>query len=193
MFWADEQIRVQEQLAFIEPELIMIHERAWARLKAIKGFFIFQRSRPTVFHDFVTQEALCSLGKHPAIKNFEQFDSYFFVINQEVALRFKKGNAIGLSSNYPTNRAQSIQRGQIDLPGIRPQIPAEVVYQTNSLWTELKGVLIVRRYGNTMLWQYPARHEILPAAMPLPAAARHGGDKVVKLPARLKKTGEDSK
>lgn len=198
MFWSTEESEVKAHLASIEPELHRIFQRAWKRLKTgVKEPLIFpRRSYPTIFHDLVTQEALNSLCELPGVKEHESHDSYFFVINQQVVLRFKKGNSFGMSSNYPTERAQSIQKGQLDLPGpgMKPQIFVEVVYQPDPLWTKIENILIVRRYGNTMLWQYAPRSEILPApkALPQSVGPRPSGGTGAKAKegAKLKKTRE---
>ena len=83
--------------------------------------------------------------------------SCYFVVNQLVAFRFKKGDENLKSSNYPTAKALAYYdpEQQMSFPDITADIPrVDVVYQLNALETSIADVSIVSRLKERVEWHH---------------------------------------
>ncbi len=87
-------------------------------------------------------------------------------VGDEIALRFKKANKGGLTSNISTNQQRLIDM-QFRIPGILPTMMLNAVYQLDNLQRELENLMVTYQLDRKMHWSIQITPD-LSGAMPIP-------------------------
>ncbi len=72
-------------------------------------------------------------------------------VGDEIALRFKKANKGGLTSNISTNQQRLIDM-QFRIPGILPTMMLNAVYQLDNLQRDLENLMITYQLDRKIHW-----------------------------------------
>jgi hypothetical protein len=193
---------VQSVLEPFHSTLAGIVSGAWAKWRSTQSQLqpASSRTRACVVWDAMVERALDAFENDPRVVVVSRFQTHYFLINDSIVLRFKKGDEAGLSRNYPTQEALSFHEPDNDLFGSPAKV--EVVYILDSTESEIAQILVVARHGNQVLWTYelsetPAVNVVdLPVEQPAPQRdsrriVRLKGDRVRKHRDGSKQSGGD--
>jgi hypothetical protein len=133
----------------------------------------YPRTRANIVWEGMQRHARVNLAPHSAIRAIEREQSVAFLVADQVLIRFKKGDAHGLSRNISTRLALKYHDPrQASLIGEVCRV--EVVYQLNVLNTQVADILIVARNRDVVVWS----SSIMPIGdviqLPVPQAAPAG-------------------
>lgn len=149
-----QESHVQSVLQPFHSTLASIVSGAWAKwrsselgLQPASG-----RTRACIVWDAMMQHALDAFENDPRVDVVSRSQTYYFLIDDTVVLRFKKGNVSGLSRNYPTQEALKFHEPENDLFGYPTKV--EVVYVLDHTETEVSQILVVARNANQVIWSY---------------------------------------
>jgi hypothetical protein len=172
----DLETRCRQVLAPHAAILAQVPRAAWKRFMQQPdadrlALSVLPIQRANYVSAMMIDEARTRLVGRPGVREVPNSHCVGFLIDDEVFLRLKHLDAEGLSSNYPTPRAQRFN-ANLALDGIPPQaIRLDVGYQLNDLQTEVANVLVVRRRRKKVQWSFSldARPEVvvLPIQRPL--------------------------
>ncbi|HUH57466.1 MAG TPA: hypothetical protein VL020_03000 [Pseudomonadales bacterium] len=144
--------------SLISPYSSLISEavlEAWAGyLKTPKRHLYCARTRANVVWDLVTAALEAALDPLPKMHVSRSNNSCLFMIGQVMAFRFKKADASGMSSNYPTQMAVAFHDPEQLILGIPEAARTELVYVLNKLETEINEIKFIRRNGDVMIWDH---------------------------------------
>jgi hypothetical protein len=113
----------------------------------------YPRTRANIVWEGMQRHARVNLASHSAIRAVERHQSVAFLVADQVLVRFKKGNAHGLSRNISTRLALKYHDPrQASLIGEVCRV--EVVYQLNLLNTQVSDILIVARNRDEVVWSF---------------------------------------
>lgn len=102
----------------------------------------------------MVHRARVEFDSHSSVHIIDSYGTVSFVVEDRVLFRFKKGDAHGLSANYPTQLALSFHDHAQTLFGLPDIHRVEVVYQLNLLETEVTDIVVVGRDGPNVAWTY---------------------------------------
>jgi hypothetical protein len=132
----------------------------------------FKRARACIIHNHIIREAKKRFGEGSGVHVIEGQETAYFLFDRRLVVRLKKGDAHGLSSNYPTQTALALVDPTAfpsELPYGLPDVQrVDVVYVLNELETRITDVLVVARNGSKVLWQYGIYPRAVEAATDLP-------------------------
>lgn len=149
--------KVKTVLEPYHPILAEITLGAWEdwRSSSECGRTIFSRTRANIIFDRMISRAREVFSGMPSIRIVERVGTEYFVADDQVLFRFKKGNVLGLSGNVRTQLSLAFhdhdQRSlfdHLDLDRV------EVVYTLNKLETKIANILVVGRDGYDLAWAY---------------------------------------
>jgi hypothetical protein len=152
-----DQNEVENCLKRIESELYNIVHASWNDwLQSTEfGRTRFARTRANIVWDRMIDRALNLLPDLQDVQYIKLPNTVFFIANNTVQFRFKKGDAKGLSSNYPTPQAIAYHdHEQILLPFLKDLIRVEIVYLLNKTESYVENVFVVARNRNNIAWHY---------------------------------------
>ena len=143
---------------------------------------IFARTRANFVHDRMVVRAHQAFSSKVGIRIIERNETFFFLVDDRVLFRFKKGDRKGLSRNVPTQMALAYHDHQQVFPGLPKIIRVDVVYVLNRLATLIDRVCIVGRDGARIEWVYEIQPSV-PVVEELPLVASHkaSSEDVVRL------------
>ncbi|MDN3518311.1 hypothetical protein QWY84_11870 [Aquisalimonas lutea] len=175
---------VQKVLEPYHSTLLNIVSGAWAKWQSAELDLppASSRTRACVVWDAMIDRALDAFDDDPRVVVVSRFQTYYFLIDDQVGLRFKKGDEAGLSRNYPTQTALDFHEPDSDLFGTPDKV--EVVYGLDRTESELSQVLVVARNGDQVAWAYDltemAAADVidLPVEQPTP---QHDARRVIRL------------
>lgn len=158
---------------------------------------LYRRTRATLVHNHMMNLARPALACDTGIYQIEKQETIFFIAEQRLVFRFKKGDDIGLSSNIETQAALAFNDPQQTLPELPEVGRVDIVYVLNVLETLVDRILVVARDGDRVIWSYPIfprPADILPFPTPLPVRPTPPAspDDVVQLPTVANKKEEQS-
>lgn len=140
-------LSLDEGLQILRPHLdalYMLPKNAWKRYQEIPSEFsaIFsKRTRASAMHDLMLSEAASYACKVDGIRWFTVNKLSGFIIDEKIAIRFKK-----LDSKIPTNQVISF-RGQRNIPGIDVIHHLELGYHLDSLERGIAEICITYPSG----------------------------------------------
>ena len=141
--------------------------RAWYRRKSTTRALVWEHS---------VKNAVANFDEAPGVAIIPVKDTYSFLFDDTVLVRFKKANTQFLSSNYPTLSALLFHRHDRDLFGHEGHHRVEVAHIFDRLGVNLSWVGVIARDGRNVLWtselraggaiieQFPVQPELAPVA-----------------------------
>jgi hypothetical protein len=151
---------VLNELQYIQHDLYNIVVGAWQDwLKCSEfGRTRFSRTRANIVWERMIDRAYEALSDDSNIEFIERNNTVFFVANNCVLFRFKKGDITGLSHNYPTQTAIDFHDHSSPLFEDMFFSRVEVVYALNNSELQVEKVFIIARDDEKIIWH----HELLP-------------------------------
>lgn len=149
-----------------------------------------KRARAAVQHAYEMDEIDKVFADDPDVKVHEAFESKVVELRGQIAVRFKKVNADGRSSNIPTKRSMDFNDGTqyefFDEMWSAP-IRVDCGYELDPLEQSIAAVWIVRRAGERVDWRYEIPDPAATAVIPFtePAQTKGGGARVIARPAKV--------
>lgn len=154
----------------------------------------YNRTRANVVWDYTIGALEEALDPLPGIHVNRAGNTCIFMIGQQLAFRFKKGDEKGFSSNYPTPMALAFHDPEQQVLGIPEAVKTEIIYILNKLETEIFQVRMVRRDGESVAWSHPvyerpvAPVEAIPTGLPVaPSKDSQGAQPARRRRATVKK------
>lgn len=147
------QAEVEARLTPYMARIVRLVLDAWADWMASgkSGRWKRRRSRANYMWEELACGAEVAFANDPGIRIHPKNQSCWFHINGLV-FRFKKSDASGLTSNYPTQAALDYHDQQEQLPGIPKVQRLDVTYVLNKLETAVQDILLVARDQDRVLW-----------------------------------------
>lgn len=145
--------KVRRILKPFHADLCSIPLEAWEKEK--KTFRWFKRTKSDDVFDAMIILAINKFANKKNIRPHEKNGTVFFIIDNKIALRFKKGDEKGLSHNIQTALAIAFNNPQQEIPGFEDLIKIEVIHQFDSKFSTIIDVVVSQRDGDTILWHYP--------------------------------------
>ncbi len=165
---------VEHVLEDVQEQIVSIILAAWDDWKTSPhpGIWRCKRSRANFLWEQIIEHAHSIFGETPRIKILEGQETFNFLVKESVLFRFKKANGSGLTANVPTQLALAFHDHKQDLFGPHNIRRVEVVYQLNTLETEVADILVVCRNGDIVVWSYSLLDASLSVGLapPLPIA-----------------------
>ena len=128
-----------------------------------------ERSRASIVHDLTIRSAIEQFEGVPGVSVQERNRLYLFVIEDQIALRFKKLDDAKRSCNIPTQMALDF-RGQQEIPSIPSTLHLEAGYVLNRLQTDIEGIYIVCPSGDNIRWVWELANPGLGNVVQFPVA-----------------------
>ncbi len=165
-----DQPAVRQTLRPFEPTIHSVVHGAWDDWKDwSKGSKVFRkRTRANIVHDFMMERAVTALANVSGVNVIHRDQTVKILFGDEVLLRFKKGNSMGLGSNIETNAILDFIDPLAVIPGLPDAQKVEVVYTLNGIETMVHHVSVVARDHNTPLWSYDLGEDGLAVVKELP-------------------------
>jgi len=160
---------VKENLEPIEPDIYEAFHDAWKDYCIIKKLvpILETRTRATIVNELARRKLINLLSEKPGVVIEESHESALFTINDIVSFKLKKGDGLGKSRSYRTQRAVAYHNhdeGNILWPQLNR---VESQYVLDGLATELKSIYIVAQdESNNPLWKYPIMSDSIPLYQP---------------------------
>jgi hypothetical protein len=150
---------------------------------------LYRRTRATLIHNYMMNLAGPAFVGDAGVRLIEKQETVYFVVEQRLVLRFKKGDDIGLSSNIETQAALAFNDPQQTLPELPDVGRVDIVYVLNPLETLIDRVLVVARNGNRVVWSYAIYPRVeeteLPTPLPVQPIPPAPAQTVVRLPSAV--------
>jgi hypothetical protein len=152
-------IEQSEAMLFLRPHLQAIRDDivlgAWADYLALPEMARITFSsitRANVVHDQTVQRAVRYFSSVEGVKIIDLQKLSLFILDQRIALRFKKFDNEILSRNQPTKQVADF-RAQTQLPGIEAMHNLEAGYVLNETEQEIRMVYLVCPNMNRNYWE----------------------------------------
>jgi hypothetical protein len=147
------QAEVEARLTPYKARIVRIILSAWADWMASgkSGRWKRRRSRANYMWEELACRAEEGFANDPSVRIHPKNQSCLFLVG-DLVFRFKKSDASGLTSNYPTQSALDYHDPQEDLPGIPRVQRLEVTYVLNKLELAVQDILLVARDQGNVLW-----------------------------------------
>lgn len=118
---------------------------------------LYRRCRAGLVHNYMMLDAIPNLPDDPAIHCIERHESALFLLEDELLIRFKKGDEKGLSRNIGTQFVLAFNDPDepiklFDFPDIQR---VDIAYRLNDLETKVRDILVVARKDDEVLWSFP--------------------------------------
>jgi hypothetical protein len=110
-----------------------------------------RRTRACIVHDFMVSHAKRLFEGVPGVHIEDRSGIVLLVIDDRLAIRFKKLDKENRTRNYPTQQALAFMQ-QLDLPTIPSLARLVVGYRLTNLETELESVFVVCPNGLSNAW-----------------------------------------
>ena len=168
---------------------------AWDRWwKNPERLTLYRRTRATLVHNYMMN--LGRAGFDVGVRPIEKQETIYFVVDQKLVFRFKKGDDIGLSSNIDTQAALAFNDPQQTLPELPDVGRVDIAYVLNPFETLIDRILVVARDGDRVVWSYPIYPRETEVFLPIPLPVRPppttSPDNVVWLPTAANRKEETS-
>jgi hypothetical protein len=140
-------------------------------------------------HNYMMNLAGPAFLADAAVYAVEKQETIYFVVEQRLVLRFKKGDDIGMSSNIETQAALAFNDPQQTLPELPDVSRVDIAYVLNPLETLIDRVLVVARNSDRVVWSYAIYPRIedteLPTPLPVQPIPPAPAQTVVRLPSAV--------
>ena len=133
---------------------------------------LYRRTRATLVHNYIMNLARPAFAGDIGIYPVEKQETIFFVADQKLVFRFKKGDDIGLSSNIDTQAALAFNDPQHNLPELPDVGRVDIAYVLNPFETLVDRILVVTRDGDRVVWSYTIYPRPAEYALPIPLPTR---------------------
>lgn len=179
-----EPLLKRDAMEILEPYISLIKE---AVSKAVLNYYTGEeytktrhihspRTAASICHDNIKEEVQLRFEDIPQVRTKVIKGIFTLIIEETIAIRFKKFNDKLLGSGIATNQALAYNLHdtvQLELDDMPPSGLLYVGYTLNNLQSNLDGIYITNRYGNVNIWDWEITHEGIisePALFPQPAA-----------------------
>ncbi len=147
----------------------------WENLPERSRFSRWARTRAGMVFERLADRLQEFLGGDPGIKFHFEDETVKIVFDDQIVARCKKGNALEVGENIPTQTNDDFTEASADIPGLGGLKKIEIVYLLNRLQTAIERVVIHARDGKMRLWVWTIGRgspgaEIVPFDLPLPPA-----------------------
>lgn len=116
------------------------------------GIWRCKRSRANFVWEQIIERAHRAFGGWPSVHIVSGYETFKFLLDDEVLFRFKKGDEAYLSVNVPTQLSLAFHDHDQNLLGLPEVQRVEIVYQLNRLETKIADVIVVARDGDVVVW-----------------------------------------
>lgn len=179
--------------AIIVPVVLGAWDQWWRRTPGRTK--LFRRTRACLIHNYMTNSAPTAFAPDRGIHVIEGQETLFFLVEDRLLFRFKKGDEQGISANVDTQASLAFNNPQqmlIDLPDVAR---VDIAYVLNRFETTIDRILVVARDGDRAVWSYaihPRADETeFPTPLPVqPATPPAAADTVVRLPVGMSRKEE---
>lgn len=136
------------------------------------------RTRACIVWDRMIDHANAAFLENPRVRCVEHYNTWSFIVDDLVLFRFKKGNQVGYTANYPTQTALAFHdhERQYNLFGFEDYHRVQIVYTLDELESDLGRVLVVARDNSRIAWDYQIQPSTIRAeeipSLPTPASER---------------------
>lgn len=188
--------------------LQIVHE-SWGEWRSVEayrqandfGAVAYKRTISNFMFDAIARRATRAFAAHDGIHVRAEAQTVKFFAGGDVLFRFKKGDAMKLGCNIPTEAALAFIDASGVVPGLPPETAkVEIIWQPNEIWTEVERVLVIARDGSRLIWEYDvdaasSSGMVIPFPTPIaPAPSEEDDAPLVKPKVTTKPaTGEDKK
>lgn len=184
--------RVQDMLPLgRRASVAAVVTRAWARWMMVPDRSqIYRRVRANLVHNYMMVDAIPGLPQEDGIRVHEKPDheTAFFLVDDKLVIRFKKGDNKGLTSNIGTQAALDFNdpNESMTLLGMQDLWRVDIAYVLNDLETQIKDVLVVARNGKRIAWSFSilegAAEAGKPVQLPITSAPVPSADSGMRVP-----------
>lgn len=165
------QADVEAQIAPYASRLVAIVEGAWQAWRdAGHGYWRANRSRANFVWEEMVERAHQAFNGDPRVHIVGRNETFYFVLDQSVVFRFKKGDPSDLTCNIPTQTSLAFHDPQCELEGIGDTTRVDVLYVLNPLETAVVDVRVVARDGDRVAWRLSLMAPAPVVPMPMPMA-----------------------
>lgn len=158
-------------------------EHGWKTLEGYpdKNNWRRKTTRASIVWENMIEKAIELFDGEPGVRIVPHHDTYSFIFDDTVLVRFKKAAVSLRTSNVQTELACLFHDHAADLFGFSGLQRVEVVYVVNRFETDLDWIGVVARQDDSVLWNYELAPEFAPVLVPLPAPARADTASLAKL------------
>jgi hypothetical protein len=154
-----------------------------------------RRSRACLIHNYMMLSARGAFAGDRGIHIIEGQETLFFLAEDRLLFRLKKGDDHGFSNNISTQASLAFNDPEQMLIDLPPVGRIDITYALNRFETLIDRVLVVARDSDRIAWSYaiyPRSDETeLPALLPTRPIVPIAPDNVVRLPvAKKEETGD---
>ncbi len=189
---------VRAVLGQYEPSLCALFDRSWQSLSSFPGRsqIDFKRTVATLMHQFLMNEVRAELSDKPHIRFMENHETIRLLIDKTLVVRLKKMNSRGYSRAIPTQATLSLTNAtptlfnSSEMPSV---FNIDMGYVLNALETRIEHILVVARFGDSVIWSYEADRGagiVAGTIVPIPSAPL-SPDRVIKFPVVKKDRKDD--
>jgi len=146
-------------------------QRAWWRRRSTHAGVMWEHS---------VQNAISMLDGDRGCKVVPHDDTYSFIFEQAVLVRFKKADIELMSRNYPTSLATLFHNHEAQLPGFEDLHRVEAAYVLNQYQTNIEWIGIVARQEKRVLWHFDLETQTPTVQLPLPERTETAAQKVLR-------------
>lgn len=153
-------LSLDETLQFLRPHrdaLFMFPKKAFELYQTLSPEVLLhfgKRTRASAVHDLMLKEAARYADRAEGVRWFKVNQLHGLVINEQIAIRFKKFDSRIIPSNIRTQQVVSF-RSQCHIEGIDAIHHLEVGYNLDSLEKEIAEVFVVNPSGfKSNFWAY---------------------------------------
>lgn len=153
------QKHVEASLKPLEPELNQVVHAAWQKYRTTPAELRVHlpRTRANVVWEYMTDEAERVLASNPRVRIVSQSLTKWFLVDDYVTVRFKKGDVRGYTNNVATQQALLYHDPNPEpVQGLLfpSTVRVDVVYVLDPTETEIADILVVARDRNRIAWDY---------------------------------------
>lgn len=152
-------------IELLTPHLLFLEQCASQGLQLLNGVLnhypqsYYQRTKATLLHNMVVNEIKNSphFSSNIDVAFHERFETLYVVIGNQISIRFKKLNEMGMAANISTARNDSIMSQQLsfefsEYPNL---IWVDFGYRIDKSWTSFESLEIVCRRNDQTIWTIP--------------------------------------
>ncbi len=136
----------------------------WAKHKDLHDF---KRTRACIMHQFMMRHAKASFAAKPLVQIIPGHETAYFLIEDRLAIRLKKGDEKHLGRNNKTQMSLAFVTPEAEQTSLPLGLPAvqrlDVTYSLNDLESKIEGISVAGRDGPRRLWHfdiYPRKGEV---------------------------------
>lgn len=125
------------------------------------------RTRANNLFEYLANHLFDKFQDDPDSRFILERETFKLIIQEQLVVRFKKGNSNGVGSNVSTQTEMDFRDIEIDMPGLPGLQKIEIVYSLNSTETSFSEITVLARNGDKRLWGYNILGSGLTTAIPI--------------------------